>query len=124
MSTATTQDLTGVLARVQAAGQQTGPASPQVRLELQADCYAGVWFAHADSDPDGPISGVTQDDLDRAVDAALAVGDDHIQEQMSGQVSPESWTHGSSRQRRDWLTTGFTTGDPNLCATFSSDALG
>lgn len=117
------QDLTGVLAQVQAAGQQTGPASAQVRLELQADCYAGVWFAHADADPNGPISGVTTDDLDRAVDAALAVGDDHIQEQMSGRVSPESWTHGSSAQRRQWLTTGFTTGDPNQCATFSADAL-
>lgn len=117
------QELTGVLGQVQAAGQQTGPTSPQVRLELQADCYAGVWFAHADADPNGPISGVTEDDLARAMDAAIAVGDDRIQEQSNGKVSPESWTHGSSAQRREWLSVGFTTGDPNQCATFSADAL-
>lgn len=117
------QNLTGVLSQVQSAGRQSGPTSPQVRLELQADCYAGVWFAHADADPTGPISGVTSDDLNRAVDAALAVGDDRIQEQTAGKVSPESWTHGSSAQRREWLELGFTSGDPNLCTTFAADAL-
>ena len=97
------QNLTGTMARVQGSGQGTGPKSPQVRLELQADCYAGVWFKHATDDPNCPISEVTQDDLDRAVDAAAAVGDDRIQEKMQGQVSPESWTHGSAAMRQKWL---------------------
>ena len=117
------QDLTGVLGKVQAAGQQTGPDSPQVRLELQADCYAGAWFANATRDPNSPIAGLTQDDLNRAVDAAIAVGDDRIQEASSGRVSPESWTHGSSADRRRWLATGFNSGDPSQCNAFSANAL-
>lgn len=118
------QNLTGILTRVQSAGNQTGPTSLQVRLELQADCFAGVWFQHATADPDSPIQEITTDDIDRAIDAALAVGDDRIQEASSGRVAPESWTHGSAAQRKDWLTRGFTTGDPNQCNTFSSTALG
>ena len=118
------QNLTGVMAKVQSAGQQTGPQSGQVRLELQADCYAGVWFRYADSDPNGPIKKVTKDDLNRAVDAALAVGDDRIQAQSTGRVNPEKWTHGSAEQRKQWLATGYNTGDPNQCNTFSAGALG
>ncbi len=117
------QNLTGVLAKVQSAGRETGPESGQVRLELQADCYAGVWFRYADSDPNGPIQQITRDDLDRAVDAALSVGDDRIQQRSTGQVSPEHWTHGSSEQRKYWLATGYNSGDPNLCNTFSAGAL-
>ena len=67
-----------------------------MRLELQADCYAGAWFKHATEDPDSPISEVSKDDLNRAADAASAVGDDRIQEKTQGQVNPESWTHGSA----------------------------
>lgn len=117
------QNLTGVMSQVQSQGQSSGPDSPAVRLELQADCYAGVWFRFADSDPNGPIAAVTQDDLDRAIDAAERVGDDHIQESMQGTVNPETWTHGSSAQRKEWLARGFTTGDPNQCNTFSANAL-
>ena len=117
------QNLTGVMEKVQSAGQQTGPDSPQVRLELQADCYAGVWFRHADAEQNGPIADVTQDDMNRAVDAAIAVGDDRIQESQTGRVSPESWTHGSSQQRKQWLATGFQSGDPNQCNTFAAGAL-
>jgi uncharacterized protein len=116
------QNLTGTMRRVQG-GQGSGPSSPAVRLELQADCYAGVWFRHATEDPESPISEVTQDDLRRAVDAAQAVGDDRIQEKMQGQVSPETWTHGSAAMRREWLARGFDTGDPNKCNTFASNAL-
>ena len=64
------QNLTGIMEQVQRQGQQTGPDSPQVRLELQADCYAGVWFKHVVNDPTGPIAEVTQDDINRAIDAA------------------------------------------------------
>ncbi|MET1007899.1 MAG: neutral zinc metallopeptidase [Propionibacteriaceae bacterium] len=117
------QNLTGVMEKVQSQGQQSGPKSGGVRLELQADCYAGVWMNHATKDPNSPIESLTQDDLNRAIDAAASVGDDRIQERMQGQVNPESWTHGSAANRQKWLNTGFTTGDPNTCNTFASGAL-
>ncbi len=117
------QNLTGVMRQVQGSGQGTGPKSAGVRLELQADCYAGAWFKHATEDPDSPISEVSKDDLNRAADAASAVGDDRIQEKTQGQVNPESWTHGSAEQRQKWLSRGFTTGDPNACDTFAAGAL-
>ncbi len=112
-------DLTGVLDQVQAAGQQTGPNSPQVKLELQADCYAGVWLRNSTNDANSPIAQLTQDDLDRAVDAAIAVGDDRIQANTSGRVDRESWTHGSSAMRKKWLAVGYQSGDPNQCNTFT-----
>jgi uncharacterized protein len=117
------QNLTGTMARVQQAGQTRGPRSPAVRLELQADCYAGVWFRHATDDPESPISEVGTEDLNRAVDAAAAVGDDRIQKKMQAQVSPESWTHGSAANRQEWLLRGFETGDSNQCNTFAAGAL-
>lgn len=119
------QHLTGQMRKVQGSGsgRDTGPTSPQVRLELQADCYAGVWFNHATSDPNSPIAEVTQADLDDATDAAQAVGDDRIQEKTQGQVSPESWTHGSAQMRKKWLGQGFTLGDPGRCDTFAANAL-
>ena len=117
------QNQTGIMRRVQSSGQGTGPTSPAVRLELQADCYAGVWFRRATEDPESPITEVTEEDLSRAVDAAQAVGDDRIQEKMQGQVRPESWTHGSAAMRRQWLAHGFNTGDPNQCDTFARNAL-
>jgi predicted metalloprotease len=117
------QNLTGTMAKVQAEGQTSGPKSPGVRLELQADCYAGAWFAAVSEDPNGPIAEVTREDLDRAVDAAAAVGDDRIQEKMQGQVRPESWTHGSAAMRQKWLRQGFTSADPNTCDTFAAGAL-
>ncbi len=117
-------DLTGQLGKVQAAGNQTGPTSPQVRLELQADCYAGVWFKNAASGNDAIISGITKDDLIRVADAAEAVGDDRIQESSSGRVSPESWTHGSAKMRHYWVSRGFDSGDPNVCSeTFTTNNL-
>ncbi|MFT4217211.1 MAG: neutral zinc metallopeptidase [Micropruina sp.] len=113
-------NLTGVLDRVQQAGNQTGPNSPQVKLELQADCYAGVWLANASKDVRSPIAAVTADDVARAADAARSVGDDRIQEQATGRIDRESWTHGSASQRQKWLTTGFTSGDPAKCDTFAA----
>jgi predicted metalloprotease len=116
------QDLLGTMQKVQGGGQGTGPKSAGVRLELQADCYAGVWFKHATTDPKSPIAEISQDDLNRATDAAAAVGDDRIQKKTQGQVTPETWTHGSAAMRQKWLGTGFSTGDANRCDTFAANA--
>jgi uncharacterized protein len=111
------QNVLGLSDQVGRSGE-TGPASPSVRLELQADCLAGAWAAHAGS-TDGLIVELTEQDVSEALDAAAAVGDDRIQEQAEGRVSPESWTHGASEQREGWFRTGYETGDPGRCDTFS-----
>ncbi|HJE51118.1 MAG TPA: neutral zinc metallopeptidase [Tessaracoccus flavescens] len=116
--------LTGDMNKARSGGNDSGPTSGAVRLELQADCYAGVFFKNTIQDPNSPIESITQDDLNRIVDAARAVGDDHIQQQQGGRVVPESWTHGSSRMRQYWVAKGFESGDPNTCDTFSTDELG
>jgi hypothetical protein len=109
------QNLTGVLDRAQ--NGQTGPQGDQVRVELQADCYAGVWTANAVDT--GYIEPITQTQIADALEAARAVGDDRIQSQTQGQVSPETWTHGSSAQREHWFSQGYRTGDPDSCDTFN-----
>ncbi|WP_040158381.1 KPN_02809 family neutral zinc metallopeptidase [Nigerium massiliense] len=116
------QNLTGVMEKVQSQGRQTGQNSAGVALELQADCYAGVWLKHATDDPHSVITSITQDDLNRAIDAAVSVGDDRIQRKSGGGVNPDAWTHGSSAQRKKWTATGFSTGDPQRCNTFGSGA--
>lgn len=116
-------NLTGSMRSARDGDNTTGPASNQVRLELQADCYAGVFFANTVQDPTSPIRDVTRDDLARIVGAARAVGDDHIQQRGGGRVVPESWTHGSSEMRQRWVLTGFDSGDANQCDTFSTDDL-
>lgn len=116
-------NLTGQMEQARAGGQDTGPKSGQVRLELQADCYAGAFFKNTMQDENSPIKTVTKDDLMRIADAARSVGDDHIQQQQQGRVVPESWTHGSSEMRQRWVAKGFDSGDPNTCDTFSTDDL-
>lgn len=115
-------NLTGTMAQAQASSA-TGPTSGSVRLELQADCYAGAWMANATNDPNSPITEITQDDLNRAIDAAIAVGDDRIQQASTGRVDREAWTHGSSAQRKYWMAKGYTTGDPSQCDTFADTAM-
>lgn len=88
-----------------------------IKLELQADCFAGIWLSTlrtGDSAAD-----LEDNDLEEALNAAAAVGDDAIQQQTTGRVSPESWTHGSSEQRLEWLKRGYDTGQPESCDTFS-----
>ena len=97
----------------QAASSQAEANDLSVRLELQADCFAGVW-AYSIRD-----AGVfLPNEIQEAVDAAAAVGDDRIQEKVTGQVNPESWTHGSSEQRVAWFTRGWEQGDPSTCNPF------
>ena len=108
---------------------ETGATSGSVRLELQADCYAGTWANHATTVPDASgqplIAEISQDDIDRALDAASRIGDDFIQANLgSGRVDQNSFTHGSSEQRQKWFSTGYQTGDPNQCDTFGTDDLG
>ena len=121
------QNLLGVLGRAQQGAQ--GPLGAGVRTELQADCYAGVWAHYAaitrqESTGVPYLEPLSDKDIADALSAASAVGDDRIQAAATGQVSPESWTHGSSEQRQKWFTIGYQTGDPNKCDTFATDNLG
>lgn len=115
------QNLLGTESRVQHL-MRTEPGERNhlsVDLELQADCYGGVWAHHAQQEHI-----LDPGDVDNALSAVAAVGDDHLQKMSGRAVSPESWTHGSSAQRQHWFQTGFQTGDPAACNTFGGSGAG
>jgi predicted metalloprotease len=110
------QSLLGTERRVREASQRNPGQKNElsVRLELQADCYAGFWGRTAREE--GILE---QGDLEEGLEAAAAIGDDRIQESVEGRVNPETWTHGSAEMRRRWFRTGFQLGNPDGCDTFS-----
>ncbi|MFJ6417264.1 neutral zinc metallopeptidase [Paeniglutamicibacter sp. NPDC091659] len=119
------QNTIGTLAASQQGG--TGANSGSVRVELQADCFAGMWAGYAaqtkDANGNTFMKPLTEADLRSALSAAAAVGDDRIQKAATGRVNPEGWTHGSAAQREVWFLQGYKTGDINQCDTLSSKNL-
>ncbi len=119
------ENVLGLLARAQ--DGQTGPTSGGVRIELMADCFAGVWANHAsttkDADGNTLLKPLTDRDVRSALSAAAAVGDDRIQQSSGGGVNPDTWTHGSSESRQRWFLTGYKSGKPASCDTFRTDQL-
>jgi len=116
----------GILDRAQQDPQ--GQNSGAVRIELMADCLGGVWAKHASqtqaSNGEPLLKLLTQADIESALSAASAVGDDRIQKKLQGRGTPESWTHGSSAEPRKWFSTGHRGGDLNQCDTFTAASLG
>jgi predicted metalloprotease len=115
------QSLTGASDEARRMGAQ-GPTSGSVRLELQADCYAGVWAAHAAQVSQGQVA-LDPNDIEDGLRAASAVGDDTLQRQAQGRVMPDAFTHGTSAQRTRWFRKGVEAGDPAACDTFSAARL-
>ncbi|WP_063040002.1 KPN_02809 family neutral zinc metallopeptidase [Nocardia grenadensis] len=120
------QNLLGDIGRAQQ--DPRGPESGAVRTELQADCYGGLWAHYADKTPapgsDTPLLMPLADtDIQDALSAASAVGDDRIQEAATGRVNPEAWTHGASDQRQKWFLAGYRTGEVAACDTYSAGDL-
>ena len=115
------QNLTGASEQAQRMGAK-GAESGSVRLELQADCYAGVWAAHAAAVSNGQVA-LSPADIEDGLRAASAVGDDTLQRKSQGSVMPDAFTHGSSEQRMRWFRRGAETGDPAACDTFRASRL-
>jgi len=94
-----------------------GEDSNAVKIELQADCYAGIWVAHADKGENAMLEPITREQVAGAIDTARAVGDDNIQKRSGGEVRPDLWTHGSSEQRQNAFLTGYNEGTMAACDT-------
>lgn len=116
--------ISNLIGSMNLAGRESGPTSGSVRLELQADCFAGAWTRSAStvSDDSGVpfLKPVTTEQIADALNAAAAVGDDSIQQRSTGRINPEGFTHGTSEQRQRWFQTGYDQG-PTACATFDVD---
>jgi hypothetical protein len=119
------QDLLGIEAKVHTT---EGPKSDSVRLELQADCYAGVWAKHATEPENGKpalVTSISDQDIKNALQVAARIGDDWIQKNLgNGQINQNAFTHGSGAQRQKWFSSGYRTGDPKACDTFGTNDLG
>jgi predicted metalloprotease len=117
------QNLLGTLPKAQteqrAAGNKVAANRIQVRVELQADCYAGIWANHSEQRKQFLDPG----DIDAALQTASAIGDDTLQKQAQGRIVPDAFTHGSAEQRKRWFTTGFTKGQIAACDTFAASSL-
>ncbi|MDG4799782.1 neutral zinc metallopeptidase [Micromonospora sp. WMMD980] len=120
------QDLLGTEAEMRRQ-QQRDPQNANalsVKLELQADCYAGAWAKNATGTADDKgqkiFKSITDQDIQQAIDTAEKIGDDAIQQRSGRPVNPDEFTHGSSEQRKQWFTKGFSTGDPKACDTFGA----
>jgi len=108
------QNQMGIMEEVEGSEYALDPNDASVRLELQADCFAGLW---ANSIKDQKV--LEEGEIKEALDAAAAVGDDRIQAKVTGYINPESWTHGSSQDRVDWFMRGYETGNASFCNTFA-----
>ncbi len=113
------QNQAGLMARSN--DGSTGASSSSVRIELMADCYAGMWAKGATQTQ--LIEELSEQDIREGLDAAAAVGDDRIQQRAQGRVDKESWTHGSAEQRQRWFMTGFDKGSISNCNTFNATRL-
>ena len=120
------QHLLGTAAEVRQQQQSQPRLANQlsVALELQADCYAGIWGGEqtraSSEQTSSRVASITQADFEEGLAAAAAIGDDALQERATGRVNPEAFTHGSSEQRVSWFSRGFETGDPSACDTFGA----
>jgi predicted metalloprotease len=118
------QNVMGTMGRVRT---QQGPESDAVRLELQADCYAGMWTANAtgtdDESGEALIEELSTEDINQAIEAAKSVGDDRIQDRTTGRVNQREWTHGSAEQRQSWFMVGYEERSLEACDTFSASSL-
>eukprot|EP01013_Petalomonas_cantuscygni_P032411 TRINITY_DN58945_c0_g1_i1.p1 TRINITY_DN58945_c0_g1~~TRINITY_DN58945_c0_g1_i1.p1 ORF type:complete len:280 (+),score=57.31 TRINITY_DN58945_c0_g1_i1:107-946(+) len=116
------QTLTGASQQVRKAQQQARNQAEankySVALELQADCYAGIWAARASAASNGQVA-LERGDMEEGLKTANAIGDDMLQKRSQGRVTPEAFTHGSAEQRMEWLTRGYESGDPRQCDTFN-----
>ncbi|HXG27058.1 MAG TPA: neutral zinc metallopeptidase [Candidatus Binatia bacterium] len=118
------QDALGIMAEMQRQQNSSNANDLSIRLELQADCLAGVWAHSVFTSPDqSDVESITDQDVQEAINAAQAVGDDRIQEQATGRIDRDSWTHGSAEQRARWFNAGFRQGSTDACNTFDAQSL-